>query len=91
MYSTPPICKRNPRRRADQLVNAARRRYRRLAPTARPGPQPWNLCGLFTSGELFELWSARRWPLSAADLHFVIGRRVQPDVSHEGLMAQEAP
>jgi hypothetical protein len=61
--------------RADRIVNLARQRFLRLAPTARPATQPHNILTLFSQPELWELASAHRWPLPQPDLHFITGRR----------------
>ena len=59
------------------IINAARKRFLRLAPQARPAPQPENIIGLFEQRELWELVAAHRWPLSDADLRFLTGRSAQ--------------
>jgi len=78
-------------RQADRLINEARRRYRQLLPTARPGPQHHNILGLFGPVELLELTLAHRWPLGPEDLRHVTGSRPSPDTSSapHGPVAEE--
>jgi hypothetical protein len=76
--------KSNPDRRPDRLINEGRRRYKRLAATARPGPQNHNLLGLFSPVELLELTLANRWPPSDADRLHITSRRPDTAVAREG-------
>jgi hypothetical protein len=61
-----------------RVLRAARRRYHRLPATERPGPQPENLCGVFTADEVLTLMDAGRWPLSARDVEFVTEKPRRP-------------
>jgi hypothetical protein len=69
------------------------RRYLRLSPTERPGPQPENISGIFKADEILDLMDARRWPLRRRDLQFVIGKvrpRPRPCVLHLRIVVIEA-